>query len=56
MTSSSSLSYQLVIGKEIIFEGSLFKHRIMANLNENMVQILSSQEGNTKIALSLNFK
>lgn len=52
-TSSCSVSYQIVLGKDIIFEGTLTKHRAASTNGTPFLQLLSSVEGNNKLALSL---
>jgi hypothetical protein len=54
-TSSSSLSFQMIVDGSIAFEGSLTKEKIISNQDKSFVHLLSSVEGSYKIGMVVTF-
>jgi hypothetical protein len=55
MTSSSSISFQIVIEGTIALAASISKQKIIDSQNKKIVHLLTSADGNQKVALLLTF-
>lgn len=54
-TSSSPLSVQLIVDNAIALEGSLSKDKIQSQAGKQLIHLLTSLDGNSKIGFILNF-
>jgi len=55
MTSSSSISFQIVIEGTIALAASISKQKIIDSQNKKIIHLLTSADGNQKVALLLTF-
>jgi hypothetical protein len=55
MTSSSSLSFQVIVGNSIQLEGSLLKQKIVGSGGRSFLHLMTALEGNARTGVSLSF-
>jgi len=55
MTTSSSLSFQIIVNNFIALEGSLSKQSVIASEGLELIHMMTSIEGDCKIGICINF-
>ena len=53
MTSSASVSFQVIVNDNIQMEGSLLKQKVVGSEGKQFIHLMSALESNAKIGLSL---